>query len=178
MKKYTIWQNFDINADDWRDDYQECHGLSDDEMSEIGDNEVYQWAYYVNYSYLDDERCNLDINVGSEIIVIGDIGLWDGRVRGYKIIKSGNIRDCLYDEECDFCDWYCDGYDMRFTGAHHDGRNYYLYRKWKDGLTECQKDNFLADMYQGSATHKDILRYTRSIRPYISAVYGWGKSIN
>lgn len=32
-------------------------------------------VYEQNDSYLDDERINLDINVGSEILVIADIGL-------------------------------------------------------------------------------------------------------
>lgn len=173
-KKYTIWQNFDVAVDDWREDYQESHGLTDDEMAEIDDDEVWRWASYVNDDYLDDERCNLDINVGEEIIVLGDLGLWNGRAHGYRIIRSGNIKDCLSDEDCSYCHWYCDRYDMRCTGAHHDGRNYYLYRTWAKGLSDDQKETFLEKVYRGTVEHKDVLRYTRSIRPWVSAVYGWG----
>ena len=171
--KYTIWQNMEINEEDWRCDYQECHDLSDEEMAGVTDYEIYEWACDCNNDYLDDERCNLNVDVGDAIIVIGDLGLWDGRRSGYKIIPSGKISDCLYDRDCDYADWYCDRYDMRFTGVHHDGRNHYLYRTWAKNLSENQKEKFLEKLYYGTADHKDVLKYTRSIRPYVAKVYGW-----
>lgn len=172
-QKYVIWQNIDTDYDGMREDYQECNDLSDEEMEEVSDYTISMWAYETNDYYLDDERVNLDIQLDDEIIVIGELGLWNGRVSGYKIIKSGNIKDCLCCDD-DYVEWYCDRYDMRGTGIHHDGRNYYLYRTWKNGITEQQKENFLERIYYKKSAHKDILRYTRSIRPYISAVYGWG----
>ena len=88
--------------------------------------------------------------------------------------ERANLNIKLDDEiDCDYCDWYCDRYDFRFDGFHHDGRNHYLYRTWAKGLTFTQKENFLEKLYSGKATHKDVLRYTRSIRPYIAKVYGW-----
>ena len=172
-KRYTIWQNIDDSIVDWKYDYQEAHELSDKDMEEVSDDEIYNWMYEMLYEYLDDERANLNIKLDDEIIVIGDLGLWNGRVTGYKTIPSCNIKDCLYDSDCDYCDWYCDRYDFRFDGFHHDGRNHYLYRTWAKGLTFTQKENFLEKLYSGKATHKDVLRYTRSIRPYIAKVYGW-----
>ena len=174
MKKFTIWQNIDIDENDWREDYQECHELSDEEMAEVADSVIYEWAYYCNNDYLDDERDNLNVNVGDAIIVIANLGLWDGTHTGYKIIPTGNISECLYDGDCAYGEWYCDRYDMRFTGQHHDGTNRYLYRTWAKNLSENQKENFLEKLYYGKATRKDIKRYTRSIRPWVSAVYGWG----
>lgn len=173
MKKYTIWQNFNTDYDCMREDYQEVNMLSDKEMEEISDDDVSMWAYEINAFYLDDERANLDIKLDEEIVVIADLGLWDGRHRGYKTIDSGNIKDCLSDEDCIYAEWYCDRYDMRFTGSHHDGTNHYLYRVFKSGLSETRKENFLEKLYTGKATRKDITRYTDSIRPYISKVYGW-----
>lgn len=38
----------------------------------------------------DEER-----KVSQPILVIADLGLWNGRRMGYKEIPSGNIRDCL-----------------------------------------------------------------------------------
>lgn len=178
MKRYTIWQNIDIDADDWRDDYME-YGFNGDDKDDIDDADVLDWAYQVNNKYLDDERANLDVIVPNGILVIASLGLWDGRRVGYKEIASGKISDCLYDEDCDYCDWYCDRYDFRFTGSHHDGRNYYIYRTWADSTSEQQRENYLEKLYYGKATHADMLKYTRSIRPYIAYVYGWwdGKKI-
>ena len=41
--------------------------------------------------------------------VIGDLGRWHGRVSGYKMIDSGNIKDCLY-SDTDYTEWYVDKY--------------------------------------------------------------------
>lgn len=178
MKKFVIWQNMEIDADDWRDDYKECHDLSDDEMENVDDYDIYDWAYRCNDDYLDDERVNLNVVVPNGILVIADLGFWDGRRCGYKEIATGNIADCLCDSDCDYCEWYCDMYDMRFKGSHHDGTNYYIYRTWADGTSEEQRENYLNKLYRGKATHKDMLKYTRSIRPYIAEVYGWnGKKL-
>ena len=54
--------------------------------------------YEINGEYLNDERENLDIQLSQPILVIGDLGMWNGRRMGYKEIASGNIRDCLYSD--------------------------------------------------------------------------------
>lgn len=165
--KAVIWSNMDLDLDDW----QEC--LND--YPEVTD-EYEQWEliYEINNSYLEDERENLNIQLGDEILVIGDLGLWNGRRQGYMVISTGNIKDCLYDNACDYCEWYVDNLgDLRFKGAHHDGYNYYLYRVWKDGVTEQQKENLLEKLYYGKATRKDITRVTRRLGDEIAEVYGW-----
>ena len=171
--KYLIWSNCDFDYDGARIDYQDLHELTDEEMEEISDYDIYLWYDEANNMYLDDERANLNIQLHDEIIVIGDLGLWYGRRSGYKMIKSGNIADCLYPDDV-YTEYYCDAHDFRAIGIHHDGTNYYLYRVWKENLTLTQKENFLYKLYHGKATQKDITRYTKSLRPYISAVYGWG----
>ena len=124
----------------------------------------------LNSLYLDDERMNLDIQLNNPILVIADLGLWNGRKSGYRIIESGNIQDILSDNNCDYCKWYCDRYDCKFDGIHHDGQNYYTYREIKD----TEKIDILTEkLYNGTATQADITRYTRSIRPHIARVYGW-----
>lgn len=167
MREHTIWDNWNVDMNDWQEYLEEEYSQIDDEY------EQQELVYDLLNSYLDDERVNLNIALDDEIIVIGDLGLWSGRKQGYKIIESGNISDCLYDNNCDYCRWYCDRYNMRFKGAHHDGNNYYLYRTWKENLSDEQKDNFLEKLYYGRATHNDISRYTKSLRPYVAAVYGW-----
>lgn len=91
-----IWSNQNLDVDDWREDYKEfleANELDDDPNDEQA---LYEWMEDTNYEYLSDERVNLNVQLSQPIIVIGDIGRWNGRVMGYKDIPSGNIRDCLY----------------------------------------------------------------------------------
>ena len=94
--RHIIWSNQSLDVDDWREDYKEfleANELDDDPNDEQA---LYEWMEETNYEYLSDERVNLNVQLSQPIIVIGDIGRWNGRVMGYKDIPSGNIKDCLY----------------------------------------------------------------------------------
>lgn len=171
--RHIIWSDVSLDPDDWRDDYKdflEINGIDDDPNNE---DKLYQWMVETNADYLDDERTNLNIRLSQPIIVIGDIGRWNGRVMGYKVIDSGNIKDCLY-SDTDFTEWYVDKYgDFRADAIHHDGTNHYLYRVFKDSATDTQKDNLLCKIYDGKATRADITRVTKRLGDEIANVYGW-----
>ena len=129
--KNIIWSDIDLNFDDWKEDLKA-------EYPEMNDDQLYNLMYEINGGYLEDERINLDIQLSKPIIVIADLGLWNGRKSGYKMIDSGNIKDCLY-SDCDSNEWYVDQKgDLRCTAIHHDGTNHYLYRVIKDKSTEIQ----------------------------------------
>lgn len=167
-----IWQNYDINVEDWKDDFiynlEENNSLADyliDNDYNIDDDDVLEWAYDMNGMYLDDERINLNINIGMPIIVIADIGRWNGRASAYKVIKSGNIADCLY-SECDYCKWYCDDKDFRFEGSHHDGNNHYRYRAISEENLELLEYGEIELNTECAIEH-----YTYSLRPHIANVY-------
>lgn len=131
-------------------------------------------AYDENNEDLESERVNLDIHVGQDIIIIADLGLWDGRHQAYKEVKSDNIRDCLSGTTGDYVTWYVDDLgDLRCDDVHHDGTNHYMYRSWKPGISWTQKDNFLYKVYEGKATRADITRYTERLGDHIAKVYGW-----
>lgn len=168
-KRNVIWSNINIDLDDWKDYLL-------DEYPELDENDevsLYHTMLDENDMRLDDERINLNIQLNQPIIVIGDLGLWSGRRMGYKEIDSGNIRDCLYDNN-DYVEWYVDRYgDMRADSIHHDGTNHYLYRVWKDDVTDCQKESLKSKLYRGLATRRDISRVTRSIGKEVCRVYGW-----
>ena len=165
-KRFVIWSNYDLDYDDWKDDLL-------DEYPELSERERMELLYEINGDYLDDERNNLDIQLSQPILVIADLGLWYGKRMGYKEIKSGNIRDCLY-SDTDYSTWYVDQLgDLRCDAIHHDGTNHYLYRVYKDDVTETQIDNLLAKIYEGRATRKDITRITRRLGDEIAAIYGW-----
>lgn len=79
-----------------------------------------------------------------------------------------NIRGSLsntYDAE-----WYGDGYNIRGRMDHHDGTNYTLYRIAK-GRDEAER---IADkIYNREIDEEGFRRRTRSLYPYVAAVYGW-----
>ena len=139
----------------------------------IDETNSWSCACEQNDDYLSDEQANLNIEVGEEIIIIADLGLWDGRRMAYKQTFKTNIADLLVPDN-DYVRWFVDDRgDMMARSIHHDGTNYYLYRAWKSGLTDLQKGNFLNKVFYGKATRKDITRYTRRIGDYVADVYGW-----
>lgn len=161
--KRTIWSNR----------YEDIEALREDIEQEY-DPEEYdldQLASDLNYDYLEDERMNLNILVDTEILAIADIGRWNGRVRGYKEIGK-NIADCLF-SNCDIVHWYCDNYNFKATGHHHDGTNYVIYRLRRPHISDERWERFLDKLYYGTASDRDIRRFTTSLRPYVAEVYGW-----
>lgn len=166
-KQWLIWTNYYLELNDWKD-------YLDEEFPDV-ENEYDKWqlVHEENDCYLEDERANLNIQLPNEIIVFGSIGRWDGTAKGYKVIKSGNIKDCLYDGCCDYTTWYCDRYNLKFEGYHHDGCNRYLYRVFREWVTEEQKERFFDAIYFGKCNDRMIRRYTESLRPYIASIYGW-----
>ena len=164
--RHIIWSNYDLDYEDWRDDLEA-------EYPDMSEQERISLMYEINDSYLDDERMNLNVQLPQPILMIADIGRWDGRYTGYGEIKSGNIRDCLY-SSLDYATWYVDRLgDLRCDAVHHDGTNYYLYRAYKTGVRESQIELLKEKLYEGKATRADITRITRRLGDDVAKVYGF-----
>ena len=126
-------------------------------------DEVCEWL-----NNLGDERQNLNKDVNGVIIAFGDLGLWNGRKQGYQILGdniAGILQSTQYDAE-----WYGDGYDIRGRMSHHDGTNYVLYR-----VAENRDDaeRIAAKIYNYEIDENGFRQVTRSLHPYVAAVYGW-----
>lgn len=172
-ERHIVWSDQNLDIEDWREGYKEYLEANDLDLDPNDENAIYEWMVETNGEYLSDERMNLNIQLSQPIIVIGDLGRWDGRVMGYKMIDSGNIKDCLY-SDTDFTEWYVDKYgDFRADAIHHDGTNHYLYRVFKDGVTEEQIERLQDKIYFGKATRADITRVTKRLGDEIGRVYGW-----
>ena len=171
--RHIIWSNQNLDVDDWREDYKEFLEANELDDNPNDEQALYEWMVETNGDYLYDERANLNIQLSQPIIVIGDIGRWNGRVMGYKDIPSGNIRDCLY-SEMDDSTWYVDRLgDLRCDAVHHDGTNHYLYRAYKENASEAQIDRLKEKLYSGTATRSDVTRVTKRLGDEIGRVYGW-----
>lgn len=86
--KQIIWSSDYYIDDEARAEYEKS-------QREFLGNEDYavtdrQWAEVVD-GYLSDERMNLDKVVDGIIIAFADLGLWNGRRQGFKILGS-NVR--------------------------------------------------------------------------------------
>lgn len=165
-KDHIIWSNRDLDLENWKDDLLE-------EFPDADEDQLYDLMFERNASYLDDERHNLNIQLNNPILVICDIGRWNGRTMGYAEIKSGNIRDCLY-TNMDYATWYVDkNGDLRCDAIHHDGTNHYLYRVHKDGASQSSIENLKSKILDGTVTRSDITRVTKRLGDDIGKVYGW-----
>ena len=169
MKKRIIWSNIDLNVDDWKEAYREFI-----KMNELGkdiddEDAIYEYMVDTNNQYLDDERMNLNQYVDGRILVVADLGLWQGRRQGYKVL-DGNVKNILSDD-AEYVEWYGDGYNIKATAHHHDGTNYYEYRVIREGRNI---DNLLNAIYNGEEINRKKLNYyTKSLYPYVAKVYGW-----
>ena len=167
MKKRIIWSNMDFNIEDWRDGYAEYCEINNIEQGD--DDDLFHWMQETNSEYLEDERANLNKQLDGDIVIFGDLGLWNGRANGYSIARA-NL-NAIFDVYADIIEFYADGREIRATGCHHDGRDYYHFRAIRSGR-DINKllDAFLTGEYISS---QKLNYYTRSIYPDVARVYGW-----
>lgn len=173
--KHIIWSNYNLNLEDWIDDLKEMLTEEGVDCSDWEDSKFLDMINEVNNNYFDDERCNLNIPTEGRIIEIADVGLWDGRRVGYKLLNEHNIRACLnLKRGCEYGEWWVDSHNnLRSSQTHHDATHYILYREVKPEISSDQLDNFCWKLYRGKATSKDITKYTRSLGKRVKDVYGW-----
>ena len=161
----VIWTNNDY--DEWEKCMSEEYpdGIDDD-----GEEVDLSYERYLEDCdiYLNDERFNLNKEVNGVIVVFASLGLWDGKHNGAKIIGT-NVKDILR-SDCEYLDWYCDRYNVRCEAIHHDGTNHYLYRVAKN---REQAENLVNSIAYDDMTEEQFRKATRSLRPYVSQVYGW-----
>ena len=175
-KKHTIWSNLNLCLDEWEEYLREHYEINNLSYDDYDENDHYATMCELSSMYLDDERINLRKQLNGTIIVIADLGLWNGRRVGYRLIESGVISDCLSDGNCDYCEWYVDEKgELRFAGHHHDGTNHYYYRVIQSFATDDHVNDLTNALYYGDAekAEKLINRHTDRLGDYIGDVYGW-----
>ena len=117
---------------------------------------------YEELSFIKDD---LNIRTNSMIIAIADLGLWNGRKQGYKLLGE-NVKN-IFDVYEDINKYYCDGKDIRAVCTHHDGTNYILFREFKD-ISQKQIYNFLRKITSNQPlTYQQLHKYTSSLIKYV-----------
>lgn len=173
--KHIVWSNYDLNLEDWIEGIKERLNECEVDYSDWDEHKFYEEMVELNDLYLEDERVNLNIPTEGRIIEIADIGLWNVRKMGYNFLDEHNIRACLnFKNSCEYGEWWVDSHNnLRSKQTHHDGTHYILYREVKPEISSDQLDNFWWKLYHGTATSKDITKYTRAIGKQVRNVYGW-----
>jgi hypothetical protein len=156
-QKRVIWSNDDY--DEW------AEAMAD----EITDEEITPEYYgFCRENDLDDERANLNVEVDGYIVAYANLGLWNGRVRGAKLIGT-NVSQILYTND-DYATWFCDPHNVKAETIHHDGRNYVLYRVAE---TKEKAELLVNRIAYGGMSEENFRRATKSLRPYVANVFGW-----
>ena len=156
-QKRVIWSNEEY--EEWCDAMKE--GITDEEITP-------EYYYYCCNEEIIDERINLHKDVDGYIVAFASLGLWNGRADGAKLVGT-IVSDILY-SDCDYVTWYCDPYNVRCSAAHHDGRNYILYRV---ADSKEQAERLVNKIAYEEMTEEQFRRATKSLRPYVAKVYGF-----
>lgn len=175
-KEVTLWQSYGMYdlkeleelkkdskqflEEEYGEDYPD--GVDDERVTD----EVYD---RIDMSY-EDELMNLNRTLDGEVIAIADIGLWYGRRSGYQILKNNLNEVISFSLSCDERKVYCDRYNVKAYGYHHDGSNEVVFREVRPNR---DINRLLDKIYNGETiSQRTINYYTKSLRPYIKEVYG------
>ena len=168
-QKHIIWSNRNLDIEDWRGAYADFVESNDYDSDPYDESNIYNYMIATNAEYLLDERANLNKPIEGRILVIADLGLWNGRASGYRIINTKNLNAFLQ-VNYDYAEFYGDGKEIRGTEIHHDGANCYLYRMIRE---DRDIDKLCNAIYNHEKISPQKLNYyTKSLYKEVADVYG------
>ena len=177
MKERTIFKSYLFYTLEeekrYREDITEYmnEDREEDEKITTDDYSVFERLQEDIWDTYDMAKSNLYKELPNNIIAIADVGRWNGRIRGGKVM-SNNLNEILYmGRDHNDINVYCDRYNVHSELVHHDGTDRVTYRMLKEGV---DADKLLEkQIYNGGLSKSDISRYTVSLTPYVKEVYGF-----
>lgn len=139
----------------------------DRKIDELKNEESYNQSEF----WRECEQANLNQETG-EIVVIADLGLWNGRVGGVKETGKYNLNVVLdYHGDVDDIEVYVENGEIRGNGYHHDGTNHYIFRE----VTDREKWEKLSEKIAAGEkyTEKELNSATKSLAGRACKIYGW-----
>jgi len=169
--EHLIYDNYAILTDDNDKELKELLSERRDiPIEDITEEMLQDERNDMTEMYFQDELDNLDQELEGRIIAIADLGLWTGRVSGYKI-GGTNLNEVMKIDNHDYIKVYSDGFNIRKESSHHDGTNRMLFRMVRENRNI---DHFTDMVYNGKTISKNVLNYyTKSIEKNIRNIYGW-----
>lgn len=173
-RKNRVLYNNHLSIDDWKEWLESYKDFlrENNEVSEasIKKLDIYDplFSYWVqdelDWQYQDMIQ-TYEHEFPTKIIAFADLGFWNGRVFGCKIVGY-ELKDCFIPERgCDYVTWELNAFDLISTQCHHDGTHYITYRRLRD---DKHADLLERKARQGKLTKRDITRYTVSIKHSIN----------
>lgn len=171
MKKNMIWS---YDTSNW--DKEEMKNMYEEAYEEIPNDEILQkYIDDVNDDYLGDVRSEIEFyekkNEPKQYIVLADLGLWNGRFDGGKILTGlwEAISECFED----FNEIYEEGGKLKVVAHHHDGTNYFEIKE----LTERGEE--YAERHKWDMNDRELHQKlfndshrSRNVRLF-KEIYGW-----
>lgn len=164
MDERIIWQDAIYEDErEWDEAYrdetgEECQNLDEFIADRVSEN-------------FEDERENLDVAIPSGIVLIADLGLWDGRRTAFPKGDLKNLRECLESHCNGYLKVFVENGELKAEESHHDGTNVYTFRKWREGVSESEKEDAKWD-YFGIGPDA-LMSKTESLAPDVARIYGW-----
>lgn len=165
-----IWK-YDTCAydkEEMKQEYEESYGETPNE------EELERFIEDTNDMFLDDERSNVEFyekqHGQKTYIILADLGLWDGRAEGGKIIKGlwNAISKCFED--------YNHIYEYRrrlcIDAIHHDGTNHFQIKELTPvGMDYMENHPYISDRELHQRLFKDS-HYSHEVTMF-KKMYGW-----
>ena len=171
-KHTTIWKSYGMyeskELEQLEQDAREH--LKENDFEDYETTDVTDTIYEDIDMWFEDEQSNLYRILDGRILAIANMGLWNGRRSGYKILGN-NLNEVLTCSiGCDDKEIYCDQYNVCALGYHHDGYNTVEFRELRENTNY---DELLNKLYDNQpVTRAEIRKYTKSLLPYVKQVYG------
>ena len=170
MKEHTIFKSYDMmslkEAQAIEKDAKEF--LRENGIDNPSDEDVMDEVYFQEDMWYDDTRLNLSKKLNGRIVAITDVGRWNGRCTGYKLLGD-NLNEILSFFNCDYINVYTDTYNVKADIYHHDGTHHVEYRELKE---DTNYDVLLDKLYNQEPVSREMIRrYTKSLKPYVKQVY-------
>lgn len=124
--KVTYYDNYNYDLDMYRKNYQEENELTDEDMSEVSDDNIYdflngqleaEWHYFcdnLEHSENNDTPC----------VILGTLGLWSGRKTIVPVVcvdLQTAINKCIASNDYVSIKQNCG--HLEVNSVHHDGTN-------------------------------------------------------
>lgn len=159
--EHIIWTN-NLDYEDWKDqleaDWPDEEGYDEEHRIRI--------MYEMNDDDLEEEKHNLNKELGHRLVMFGELDLWNGKIGGRKILSGTNLNDIFTGTCGDYITWYLENGDVKCKDSHHDGTNLYIYRVLKKDDNEFDIEDFL------EASIADAYEMTEPLGHYVEEIYG------
>lgn len=162
MAKNVVWQNLDLEIDETELEAEDSP--SADELYELAAEEAAR--------ELEELRIIADLPLESDILVIVDVGRWNGR-HPAAVVIPGNLKSCFNPMFLDsgFGEYWIDpNGNLCSSEVHHDNTNFYVYRGIKPETTPAQLNRLTKKIISQTVTMRDLGRLTYKLGPKMKAV--------